>query len=237
MIRTVIFDVDDTIYSFHNANEFAVDEMVKYTKNNFGWEKQEFLTRQKEAMADIKRYAGTSGGYRTRLLRYQNMLEAADLPIFPHASALSEIYERTLLDHMIPEEGIEDWMQYLRDKKIRIGIGSDATVIQQFAKLKKLGLLKYIDFMVTSEEAGVEKPARRFFDRCNEKSRCKSEEVMFIGDNPEKDYKGAANAGYQAVWYNPSGKTAEFPMRELRNFREAPALLSEIDRCSETGEG
>lgn len=226
MIRTVMFDVDDTVYSFHHANECAVAKLSEYTAENFGWDKEEFLSRQKAAMADVKRFAGTSGGYRTRLLRYQNMLEAAGLPIYPHALVMSNIYRDGILDNMIPEEGVEDWMRYLKSQNIRILIASDATAMQQFLKLERLGLISYVDAMVTSEEAGVEKPHPKFFERCNEKSKCRPNEVLFIGDNPEKDYSGASLAGYHALWYNPLNKPNDKKIEELRHFSEASVFLS-----------
>ena len=229
MIKTVMFDVDDTVYDFHHANACAVENLADYTSVHFGWSKEEFLEKQKAAMADIKRFTGTSGGYRTRLLRYQNMLEAAGIPIEPHAMKMSCIYRDTLLENMKPEEGVEEWMRSLRAQKILILIASDATAQQQFMKLERLGLLQYIDAMVTSEEAGVEKPDPKFFERCNEKSRCQPCEVMFIGDNPEKDYFGASLAGYNAVWYNPLHKSNSKSMRELNHFSEAPVLLEELN--------
>lgn len=228
MIRTVMFDVDDTLYSFHHANECAVAKLAEYTTAHFGWSRDEFLSRQKAAMADVKRFTGTSGGYRTRLLRYQNMLEFAGLPIYPHALEMSNIYRDAILDNMIAEEGAEDFMRFLKMRNIRIVVASDATAFQQYLKLEKLGFISYIDAMVTSEEAGVEKPDPKFFERCNEKSKCLPCEVMFIGDNSEKDYIGASQAGYNAVWYNPKSKPSEKNMQEIKNFSEAPVLLSKI---------
>ncbi len=74
----------------------------------------------------------------------------------------------------------------------------------------------------------VEKPDPKFFERCNEKSKCRPDEVMFIGDNPEKDYSGACLAGYHAVWYNPHNKPNDKKIQELRHFSEASGLLSKI---------
>ena len=230
VIRTVIFDVDDTLYDFHHADHIAVEKLISYTAEQFGWSREEYLNRQKNAMADVRRFTETSGGYRTRILRYQRMLESAGLPIWPHALAMCRIYIETLLDNMIPEKGIAEWMGSLKKQGIRIGIASDATTLQQFLKLEKLGLLPFIDFMVTSEEAGTEKPSARFFERCSEKCLCDPDEVMFIGDNPEKDYAGAEHAGYHAVWYNPSCKQSMYPMIELRSYNEAPDLLANIYR-------
>ena len=194
MIRTVMFDVDDTVYSFHHANECAVAKLSEYTAENFGWDKEEFLSRQN-----------------------------------PHALAMSNIYRDGILDNMIPEEGVEDWMRYLKSQNIRILIASDATAMQQFLKLERLGLISYVDAMVTSEEAGVEKPHPKFFERCNEKSKCRPNEVLFIGDNPEKDYSGASLAGYHALWYNPLNKPNDKKIEELRHFSEASIFLSNND--------
>ena len=229
MIRTVMFDVDDTLYSFQHANYIASEKLVEYTREQFGWEKDEFFTRQSTSMAEVKRYTGTSGGFRARILRYQNMLEAASLPIYPHAHIMSDLYRETLLNNMIPEPGAEEFLRFLKFRGVRIGIASDATALQQISKLERLGFLSYVDFMVTSEEAGVEKPDQKFFARCNEKSFCDPHEVMFIGDNPDKDYSGAAVASYQAVWYNPNNKPAEHPMQEIRNFSEAAALFERLN--------
>jgi putative hydrolase of the HAD superfamily len=229
MIRTVIFDVDDTLYSFSHADKAALEELIAYANEQFGWDEEEFRNRQKAAMADVKRFAGTSGGYRARILRYQNMLEAAGLPLYPHAHAMSRIYQDTLLDSMIPSEGVEEWMRSLSDQKMRIGIGSDATAMQQVLKLERLGLLSYVDFMVTSEEAGVEKPDPKFFERCSEKCGCQPDEVLFIGDNLQKDFAGAQKAGFHALWYNPNGKTCDFPVKELRSFKDAWKILDEIN--------
>lgn len=234
MIRTVIFDVDDTLYSFSHANKAALEKLLVYANERFGWDEADFMTRQKTAMADVKRFAGTSGGYRARILRYQNMLEASGLPIYPHAHTMSLIYQDTLLDSIIPFEGAEVWFQSLKDQKIRIGIGSDATAMQQVLKLEKLGLLSYVDFMVTSEEAGVEKPDPKFFERCSEKCRCLPDEVLFIGDNLQKDYVGAQKAGFRALWFNPYGKTCDFPVNEIRSFKDAQKAF---DGMNSAGKG
>jgi beta-phosphoglucomutase-like phosphatase (HAD superfamily) len=65
---------------------------------------------------------------------------------------------------------------------VRVGVGSDMTADWQFRKLERLGLLDRIDFAVTSEEAGVEKPAPGFFALCLEKAGCApGDEVRILG--------------------------------------------------------
>jgi putative hydrolase of the HAD superfamily len=76
----------------------------------------------------------------------------------------------------------------------------------QFVKLTRLGLMPFIDFMVSSEEACAEKPASKFFGTCMEKAACERKQCMFVGDSIKKDVLGATNAGLVGIWYNPENK-------------------------------
>ncbi len=229
MIRTVLFDVDGTLYDFRHADGLAVGDLKAYAAEHFGWSAEEYTERQQAAMADIGRYAGTSGGYRSREVRYQNMLERAGLPLFPHAREMSRIYMETLISNMIPEEGAAEWIRALRAEGRRIGFASDATAFMQLRKLVKLDLLRYFDFAVTAEETAVEKPDPRFFSRCLEKCGCAPEEILFIGDHYEKDYLGAKAAGFHAVWYNPHQEAKREDDVVLRAYSRAPALLRKLE--------
>ena len=60
-----------------------------------------------------------------------------------------------------------------------------------------------MSFIVTSEEAGVEKPSSLFFRLCVEKAGCAPEECIFTGDNMRKDVEGACSAGLHSMWYHP----------------------------------
>ena len=54
-------------------------------------------------------------------------------------------------------------------------------------------------------------------------------EVMYIGDNYEKDMLGALGAGLRAVWVNRSDKvqptSGQKPERTVRNLSELLAVL------------
>ena len=109
----------------------------------------------------------------------------------------------------------------LRKRKIRIGIGTDMTAYIQYKKLEAIGAEVYIDFMVTSEEAGVEKPHYHLFELCVEKAGVRVEECAFIGDNVKKDIEGAWESGLRGIWYTQEKEPTErryFPI--LRSFTE-----------------
>lgn len=227
MIRTVIFDIDNTLYDFASANETAICALERYAEEQFGWPRGKLREEYKAAQDELLRAAGFyHGGVRDRILRIQLILEKYALPFQPHAAAMYRLYWDTLLDVMVRSEGAEEVLRSLKERGVRIGAGTDMTAFMQFQKLERLGLLPYFDFIVTSEEAGQEKPSAVFFSRCKDKMLCAPEECLFVGDHPEKDYRGAKRAGLQALWYNPQKiKNTNCP-DEVSDLRE---ILDRVD--------
>jgi putative hydrolase of the HAD superfamily len=57
---------------------------------------------------------------------------------------------------------------------------------------------------IVSSEIGWRKPARPFFEIVCRETKCQPEEVLFVGDDPQNDIRGANLAGMPAVWINRS---------------------------------
>ena len=232
MIRAVIFDIDNTLYSYTDAHAYAKAALVEYASRNFGWSAEEFTERHDRTMADVNSRLDDVAAIHNRMIRYQNMLEAAGLPLEPHALAMYELYWETLMEYSVPSEGALEFMELLKKQGIRLGAGTDMTARMQFRKLSAMGYLKYLDFVVTSEETGVEKPARALFDRCVEKSGAAPEECLFIGDNDKKDILGALSAGMKAAWFRPKQRDATRTdgrgVLIFHSFRELPELVGSM---------
>ncbi|MCF8364740.1 MAG: YjjG family noncanonical pyrimidine nucleotidase, partial [Bacteroidales bacterium] len=73
----------------------------------------------------------------------------------------------------------------------------------QFTKLKNSKLDKYFDVVITSEEAGCKKPEPGIFEFALKKAGAKASDCLMIGDDPEVDIRGAANAGIDGIFFNP----------------------------------
>ena len=54
---------------------------------------------------------------------------------------------------------------------------------------------KYIGYLVTSDEAGKEKPYKDIFKLALKKLGLKASEVIMLGDNEVKDLQGAEKLG------------------------------------------
>jgi len=57
-------------------------------------------------------------------------------------------------------------------------------------------------FVVFSQDHGVEKPNPRLFQIAVEKAGCSKQQLLHVGDSLEDDVTGAINAGVKCVWLN-----------------------------------
>lgn len=228
MIKTVIFDVDNTLYSYTEAHKAAFDALAAYADGEFGLSRDLFEDLHQKTERELRAYVGETATLHNRCIRYQVMLEHQGLPLHPHVLEMDGLYWDTLLQAAAPAAGAEDAMRTLKEKGIRIGIGTDMTARMQFKKLETLGLLSYVDFLVSSEEAGAEKPDPSFFARCVEKAGCPARECLFVGDNIQKDVRGAMNAGLQAAWYRPDEPEDRVDVLRIADMMQLPEVISTL---------
>ena len=224
MIKAVIFDLDNTLYNFDAANEFGIRALAAYTEPVFGWDYPKMKDLYEESREKLTERMGDVGSAHNRLLRFQNLLEEKKLPLHPHALEMAKAYWRGVLDNMAPSPGAREIMEELRRMGVRIGLGTDMTAYMQYEKLIRLGLMEYMDFIVSSEEAGTDKPGNAFFMLGARKAGCLPGECLFIGDNIVRDYGGAAAAGMQARWFIPPWKQKNHLRHSETPFTDKPGL-------------
>jgi FMN phosphatase YigB (HAD superfamily) len=67
-------------------------------------------------------------------------------------------------------------------------------------RLENFGVRKYIDLIIASAEEGVSKPDRRIFEIALERSCCKPENAVMIGDRIDNDIVPAKQLGMKTIW-------------------------------------
>jgi putative hydrolase of the HAD superfamily len=77
---------------------------------------------------------------------------------------MEETYWNTFLENMKLYEASKSFLEKIKKLSIPSCIVIDLTTQIQMKKLIKLGLDSYINYLVTSEEAGVEKPDSKIFE-------------------------------------------------------------------------
>ena len=227
MIKAVIFDIDNTLYSYDGAHEVAFAALTEYAVGKLGLQAEEFKSLHDNVKKGLEKTMKGHAALHNRLIRYQNMLEQKQISLYPHVLRMHDIYWNTLIDNMIPSEGAVDTFRTLREMGLKIGIGTDMDAEIQFKKLEKLELLQYVDFIVSSEEALAEKPDPKLLEYCCRKAGCQAQECMFVGDSLKKDALGAAACGMVGVWYAPDS-IAALPENVIRitSLKETVKLVN-----------
>lgn len=203
MIRAAIFDIDNTLYDYDSANAAAMTAVEDYALKYFGWNRAETESLVRDSFLQMSREAGKKAVIHNRLIRFQRILELKKLPLSPHALRMYDIYWDTLTASSVVFPGLSEVLMQLREKGIVLGIGTNMTSVMQFRKLEALGLLPLFDFIVSSEEAGSEKPESALFLMCCDKAGFSPSECLYVGDNLKSDIGGAEAAGLKAAWFCP----------------------------------
>lgn len=221
-MRAVFFDIDNTLYSYDIGNQAGMEALEDYAVHTLKVSPEKFHQAFRQAMTVVKERIGCDcAATHNRLIRMQCILEILKKPLYPHAKMMYHRYWDNLIGISQPEEGVRELFMALKVKGIGIGIGTDMTAYIQYQKLEKLGLAPYVDWMVTSEEAGAEKPSERFFRLCAQKAGGDPKECIFVGDSLKKDVIGSSEYGFVGVWYrkNPTEKeAATYPI--ITSFRD-----------------
>jgi HAD superfamily hydrolase (TIGR01662 family) len=68
------------------------------------------------------------------------------------------------------------------------------------SRLERYGLLRYIEVVCASAEAGFEKPDIRLFRLALEEAGCSPEQAVMVGDRIDNDIVPAKRIGMKAVW-------------------------------------
>ena len=99
-------------------------------------------------------------------------------------------------------DGEEELVKELTSKGYRLHLCSNGFHEVQYRKLKSSGLEKYFSTVILSEDAGVNKPRKEFFDYAFEKTCAKPSSTIMIGGNYRTDIAGAINAGIDSILFN-----------------------------------
>ncbi len=189
----VIFDLDDTIYK---EMEF-VDSACRAVADAVG---SSGLLSAVEALRIINESPDTGKGF--------DNLSAVLWELDPtnglSAERMVEIY-RTHIPDITLTASVRRTLDTLKDRDVRMGIITDGRSHTQWAKIRALGLEKYVDAdnIIVSGDTGYDKTSRVPFDMMAERSPGERQFVYF-GDNPAKDFRWPNRMGWVTVQLDDS---------------------------------
>lgn len=191
----ILFDIDNTLYPYQPAHERAMQALRQKAASQLSISADSFDAAFAQARAEVKQRLGHSAASHHRLLYLQRMLELVGLGSqVLLALDFEQSYWRTFLSHAELFPQVRELLDDVRILGIPIALVTDLTAQIQFRKCIYFGLERHFECIVTSEEAGHDKPHAAPFEMALAKLRPKGGTVWMIGDSAERDIRGARAA-------------------------------------------
>ncbi|GGY63711.1 HAD family hydrolase [Streptomyces xanthochromogenes] len=107
----------------------------------------------------------------------------------------------------------------------RHAVLSNSSLRNQERKLRILGVRDRFEALLCAAELGVAKPQAGAFLAGCEALGLPPDEVVYVGDQPDIDARGAAEAGLKAVWLDRSGTGGRPELVRITGLAQLPDLL------------
>lgn len=188
----ILLDLDNTLYDYQGPHQAASHAAVQQAHAATGISEGVFNEALDLAKATVKARLKNTASSHSRILYFKETLEVLGLGSQALLTLeLEQVYWRVFLDKIELFSGVLGFLDDIRIAGIPVAIVTDLTTQVQLKKIAFLGLEKYVDAMVTSEEAGVEKPSQEPFLLALKKLELEPRNLWFIGDDYQKDIEGS----------------------------------------------
>ena len=152
---------------------------------------------------------------------------------------LQWFFQCNLIDEELID-GVIDFLKIVKENNYPLIAVSnscmDSTTIAR--ELKEYDILKYFNEVISSADILIRKPRKEIFDYAYGKllkidNTIKRNEIIFIGDDYERDIVGSCNAGFIPVWLNHKNEKKEdnsFSFINVNSYDELIKVLKLIDK-------
>ena len=197
-IKGVLVDIDNTLYAYKPAHKKALEAcyelFIKKFQTSFSFEvfSEKYTEKRREVTERLK----LQGACRSRFFAFQSLFEDMKIPqAFNKALEYEKLYWENFMKHIVLFENALSFLKQCKKKDLSVCAISDMQAYFQVRKLQILGVDHLVDYLVTSEEVGAEKPAPVIFETALKKMSLKASQAIMIGDDEEKDIQGAKSVG------------------------------------------
>jgi putative hydrolase of the HAD superfamily len=222
------------LYPYEPAHSAAFQAVREKVVNTFSLNPKDFNHAFSQAREEIKNRLGQTASSHSRLLYLQRMLEIMGLGSqVLLALDFEQTYWRTFLANAVLFDDVKELLDDFRLLGIPTAIVTDLTAQIQFRKVVYFGLDHHFNYIVTSEEAGFDKPHKAPFLIALEKMQPKGNCIWMIGDNPINDIRGSKES-INAITFQKIHEGVELglgqnsPDVSFSDFRNLRELLSNL---------
>ena len=178
-VKGIIFDLDDTLYSEKEYIRSGFKTVSDYLGGGYEERLWNFFEEGKPAIDALLKELGREGEKEKVLEIYR--IHKPDIHLYP---------------------GVTEIIEKLKSKSVKVGVITDGRPEGQWNKIEALGL-NVDDVIVTDELGGVQfrKPCDIAFRILQTKWRLNPADIVYVGDNPAKDFQAPQQLGMKSIWF------------------------------------
>jgi HAD superfamily hydrolase (TIGR01549 family) len=234
--RFVLFDLDNTVYPYDPCHRsgLALAQAAAAALDSAWADPAAFRAGYDRARRAVKARVGkAAASSHCRLLYFKQQVEERSGRSDLAASLLlHDAYWKGYFARMRPDPGCAPLFAELRRRQVRTAWVSNFTTERQVKKLRAMRLSRAADLLVTSEEAGAEKPDPAVIDLALARLGADPAATWMVGDDPADDFPPAAARGLGTVWFRrgespalPAGYAGPPPLHVVGSWPELARLL------------
>jgi len=188
MIKAVLFDLDQTLIDFLKMKKTSLKEAID------GMIDAGLDIDPEDAFKKIWKLFDRYGIENNQI--FQKFLEETigevDFRILAHGI---NAYRRVRHGFLSSYPGAKKTLLRLKQMGLKLAIVSDAPKLKCWLRLTSIKLDDFFDIVVSYDDTGEFKPSKRPFEKALKELNIKPEECLMVGDNPDRDVKGASELG------------------------------------------
>lgn len=224
MIKAVFFDIDDTLYDTSGfaklARKAALNAMIDA---GLPLSHDDAYTLLREIIKE------KGSNYDKHLNVLTKRVFGEEKPLLIAIGMITYHNVKFALLRLFPDT--MSTLIHLKAQGYHLGVISNGLTIKQYEKLVRLGLHHFFDSVITSQEAGVEKPDAAIFEMAMSKMGCKAENSVMVGNSFKDDIVGSVDAGMSAVYLTQGLKDSEKEYLKKTNLKLD--IISDIGNLKE----
>ena len=228
MIKTILLDLDDTIFDFKSCEKQALTRALEYFSLPYTVQDLIDYSRINDAMWKLLE-KGVITRDELKIKRFLLFLSRFQSPPDPALFAARYMLELSQTSVLI--DGARSLLEYLSQKYDLYAV-TNGYEYTQMGRIKSADILKYFKKVFISECIGVPKPQKEFFDRCiAEIPGFSLKNAVIIGDSPTSDIAGGKAYGLFTIRFNPKASPnppEAIPDREISSLSDLPNILSSL---------
>ena len=203
MLRTILFDLDDTLLDFAAAEASA----LRHALTELGLPAGDAVL-ERYHIINRRQWELLEDGVLTReevlVGRFERLFQ--ELGMDASALEICTRYERYLAQGHDLVPGALELLAELAPR-YDLYLASNGTASVQHSRLALSGIGRWFRGIFISEEVGWDKPRPEFFQACFDAIPGFSRETaLMVGDSLTSDIRGGIRAGIRTCWFDPTGR-------------------------------